>query len=114
MPLVRLETNGIVPEEKFGALKERLRVSVAGVLGERVEEMRVELAVGSKMRMADSDEPLAHVTVKGVEFPKDRAPELTGVICPLLDSLLGIRDNRVYIAVVSTRNSMWRVNGDSR
>lgn len=114
MPVVKLETNSGIPEEKNGALMQRLRTAVAAITGHPLAEMRVELAGGRKMRMADSDEPIAHVEVKGVEFPKDRAGELTAAICPILDNILGIRDNRVYIAVVSTRNSMWRVNGDMK
>ena len=112
MPVVKLETNTRIPEEKAGKLRQGLLAAVAGATGVPTADFRVELAGDRKMRMADSDEPIAHVEIKDLDLPKDQAPKLTQAVCPVLDGMLGIRDNRVYIAVISTRSSMWRVNGN--
>lgn len=111
MPLVRLETNNSLADGRDAALRQGLAAAIAAITGDPVAEIRVEIAANAKMRMADSDEPMAHVEIRRVEIPKERADELTAAVCPVLDSLLGVRDHRVYIAVVTTRNSMWRVNG---
>ena len=55
MPVVKLETNSGIPEEKHGALMQRLKTAVAAITGHSLAEMRVELAGGRTMRMADSD-----------------------------------------------------------
>lgn len=112
MALIRFETNTSVPEDRARIVTQNLTKAVARVTGEPETEMRVEIAGNRRMRMAESDEPIAHVEIRNVEIAKDRAKELTQAICPVLEEAMGIRDNHIYIAVVSTRNSMWRVNGD--
>ena len=114
MALIRFETNVNIPDDKARIITQNLTRAVCRLTGEAPAETRVELAGNRRMRMADSDEPIAHMEIRDVEFPKDRAQELTRAVCPVLEEALGIRDNRVYIAVVSKRNSMWRVNGDQR
>lgn len=113
MPTLKLETNSRIPEEKIAKLSKSLAAAVAGATGEPPGAFRVELAADQRMRMADSDTPVAHVTIQGLDFPKDKAALLTGALCPLLENQLGIDGNRVYIAVVSMRSSMWRVNGET-
>lgn len=114
MALVRLETNVFVAEAKAMEINRKLASAVAKVTGTPPGDMRVEIAGNRRMRMAEvGDEPLAHVQVRGVDFPKERAAELTNAICPALLNGIGVQDSRVYIAVISDRNSMWRVNGDA-
>lgn len=111
MALIRFETNTSITEDRVRTITQNLTLAVARVTGEQERDIRVELASNRRMRMADSDEPIAHVEVRGVEFPKDRARELTQAVCPVLENALSISGDKVYIAVISNRNSMWRVNG---
>lgn len=113
MALIRFETNAPVPPDSTGIITRNLTLAVMRVAGEAEADVRVEVHGNRRMRMADdSDEPIAHVEIRNVDISKDRAGELTNAICPVIGEALGIRDSRVYIAVVSPRNSMWRVNGD--
>ena len=112
MALIRFETNILLGEERSRIVKRNLARSVAHITGEAEGEVRVELAENRRMRMAVSDEPIAHVEIRNVEIPKTRARDLTQAICPVLADAMSVLESNVYIAVVSTRNSMWRVNGD--
>lgn len=112
MALIRFETNTSVDEKRANALRQRLGKAVAGITVEPEAAMRMEIADNRRMRMAKSDEPIAHVEIRNVEIEKERAGDLTKAICPVIENVMGIRDDKVYIAVVTTRNSMWRVNGD--
>jgi len=112
MALIRFETNTHIPDDRGKIIVQNLTKAVARITGEPETEIRVEMAGNRRMRMAESDEPIAHVEIRNVEIAKDRARELTQAVCPVIEDALGILDNRIYIAVVSTRNSMWRVNGD--
>ena len=114
MALIRFETNATILDDKAKIISQNLTKAVGRLTGEPLSEIRVELTGNRRMRMADSDEPIAHVELRNVDFPKDRACELTRAVCPVLDDAMGIRDDKVYIAVISNRNSMWRVNGDMR
>lgn len=112
MPLVRVETNAVLHEAILNSLRQGLASAVGGMAGCGPAGTRVEIAGGRNMRMAGlDDEPLVHVEIRDVDFPKDRAAELTAAICPVLSRNIGVAGGRVYIAVVSNRNSMWRVNG---
>lgn len=112
MATVRFETNANIPEDRGRIVVQNLTKAVARISGEPESEVRVEMAGNRRMRMADSDEPIAHVEIRNTEMPKNKAAELTQAICPVLEEALGIQDHNIYIAVVSSRNSMWRVNGD--
>jgi phenylpyruvate tautomerase PptA (4-oxalocrotonate tautomerase family) len=112
MALIRFETNGSAPAERVKIITQNLTRAVARFTGEPEAGISVEVAGDRKMRMAKSDEPIAHVEIRNVEIPKSRARELTQAICPIIEDTFGIHDDHIYIAVISTRNSMWRVNGD--
>ena len=114
MALIKFETNSRVSEERARSITKNLAKAVAGITGEPASGIKVEIAGDRRMRMAESDEPIAHVEIRNVEIEKSRAGELTSAVCPVLEDAMGIRDSKVYIAVISTRNSMWRVNGDCK
>lgn len=111
MAIVRFETNAGVPDDRAKIIHQNLTKAVARIAGEPEANVRVEITGNRRMRMAESDEPIAHIEIRDVELPKDCAGELTRAICPVVEEALAIQDNRIYIAVVSRRNSMWRVNG---
>lgn len=111
MATIKVETNSHIPEERIRPLSVGLCKALAQLTGEPEPSFSAELAGNRRMRMAESDEPIAHVEIRGTEFPKDRAAELSAVVSALLDEHLSIHEEAVYIAVVSSRMSMWRVNG---
>ncbi len=111
MALIRFETNMNIIEDRANLFVRKVKKAVAPLLGEPETEIRVELAGNRKMRMAKSDEPIAHLEVRNVEFPKERADEITRAICPAVEEAFAIHDHNIYIAVISRRNSMWRVHG---
>lgn len=112
MALIRFETNANTPEERVKIISRNLTRVVARFTGEPETEIRVEFAGNRKMRMAASDEPIAHIEICNAEIPKNRARELTQAICPVVEDVFGIHNNNIYIAVISKKSSMWRVNGD--
>ncbi len=111
MALIRFETNMNIIEDRAKVFVKKVTKAVAPVLGEPETEIRVELAGNRKMRMAKSDEPIAHLEIRNVELPKDRADEITKAICPAVEEAFAIHEHNIYIAVISRRNSMWRVSG---
>ncbi|MCD7896907.1 MAG: hypothetical protein LUG50_09580 [Planctomycetaceae bacterium] len=113
MALLRLETNATVPEEGAKVLHSKLTRHLAPLFEEPENQVRLEIAANRRMRMATSDEQLVHLEIRNIEFPKDRAEELTDLVCPIIEDVLSIGPKSVYIAVISARNSMWRVNGDA-
>ncbi len=114
MPFIKLESNLNIPEERAAPLSRALVRAVSKLTGEAEKDLSVNLAGGRRMRMANTDDPIAHIEIKGVEYPKDKAQPLAEAISAIVEEQLGIPDDRIYIAVVSNRLSMWRVNGAER
>ncbi|MCC8165703.1 MAG: hypothetical protein LIQ31_06050, partial [Planctomycetes bacterium] len=85
MALLRLETNASVPEEGAKVLQSKLTRRLAPLFEERENQIRLEIAANRRMRMATSDDHLVHLEIRDVEFPKDRADELTNLVCPIID-----------------------------
>ena len=111
MPYLKLETNVPIPDAKAGELLKHLSATVARVTGKPESSVQVGMIGGQRMFMAGSEEPTAHVEVKGIGFPEERARDMSESICALLSGTLGIKGNRVYLAFVSYKGSMWGMNG---
>lgn len=113
MALIKFQTNVSLPGDAARALTENLIKAVARTTNVPAHAIRVELSPNLRMRMADPDEPIAHIEIREVEFPKDRARELVTAICPILEHSANIKESNVYMAVISKNNSMWRVTANS-
>ncbi len=111
MALIRMQTNMNVFEDRVGLFTKKIIKAVAPALGEPETEIRVEIMGSRKMRMATSDEPIAHMEIRNVEVPKDHGDALAKAICPVVESVFAIQSHNVYIAVVSNHNTMWRISG---
>lgn len=111
MAIVRFETNIGVPDDRAKIISQNLTKAVARIAGEPESEVKVGIVGNRNMLMAKDNESLAHVEINSVDLPKERAGELTRAICPVIEEALGIPDSKIYIAVVSRRSTMWRVNG---
>lgn len=111
MPYLKLSTNVSIAEAKAGELLKQLSFAVADVTGKPESVVQVAVAGGLRMYMDGSEEPTAHVEVKGINFTEDRARPMSEAVCKVLAAHLGIAGPRVYIAFDSYQGAMWGVNG---
>lgn len=110
MPYLKLETNVSIPDDKAAALLKSLSDAVVSVTGKPERVVQVAMVGGSRMLFAGSEEPNAHVEVKGISFPEESAKGMSEAICVVLQDSLNIPGERVYLAFVSYKGSMWGVN----
>ena len=111
MPYLKLETNVIIKDDVAGELLKDLSAAVARVTGKPESVTQVGVDGGQRMLMARTEEPTAHVEVKGIGFPEENAKAMSEAICAVLKNRLDIKGNRVYIAFVSYKGSMWGMDG---
>ena len=111
MPYVRVDANVPIDGTTAEKLLAALSAATARVTGKPERVVQVAVAGGSRMLMAGSEEPTAHVVVKGIGFPEDQAKGVSGAVCDILAEILAIPGNRVYIAFETYKGSMWGVDG---
>lgn len=111
MPYLKLETNVAISDAKAGALLKELAAAVSRVTGKPESVVQAGIVPGMAMVMAGSDDPTAHVRVKGIGLGEDKVGPLCEAVCSLLSDSLGVPGKRVFITFDSYKGSMWGVDG---
>ena len=95
MPVLNIKTNK--PIEDPAAVLGTLSQQVAAMLGKPENYVMVDLQHNPDMLFAGSNEPLAYLELKSIGLPENRCAEFSATLCGQLESLLGIRPDRIYI-----------------
>ncbi|HEB95108.1 MAG TPA: hypothetical protein ENI96_01595 [Sedimenticola thiotaurini] len=111
MPLLKIETNARVDEERRPALLKQLSEAVAAMLGKPESYVMVALESGRDMLFAGDDAPLALLQLKSLGLPESRTGEYSSHLCRLMEEKLGIPPERVYIEFSAPARHMWGWNG---
>ncbi len=108
MPYLRLQTN-VTLEDPTQLLKD-LSAVVSKVTGKPETYIQVTAQGGIPMLMAGNTTPTAHIEVKGIGFPTDKAKPMSSALCTLLRNTLNIDGARVFIVFNSHDGAMWGTN----
>ena len=111
MPLLSIETNRPTASEDAAALLTAASSLVAEKLGKPERYVMVRLNHNPQMRFAGSDAPLAYLELKSIGLPEARTAELSAALCGLLETVLGVPADRVYIEFADAPRKMWGWDG---
>lgn len=111
MPYLKLKTNLRVSETKSGLLFRDLSAAVSRITGKPEEAVQASITGRAKMFMAGSEEPTAHVDVKGVEFSEELVEKMTRELCDIINDHLGIPGARVCFTFSSREGTIWGADG---
>ena len=111
MPLLKLETNVALPEEKRAALLTSLSKITAETIGK--PETYVMVTVGSVGGlMAATAGPAAFADIRSIGGLNNAANrQLSARICKLLQDALGVPPDRVYLNFTDVEAGNWGWNG---
>jgi hypothetical protein len=112
MPHIRFETNIQIPDDKSRNVLLGLGAELSRLMSLPAGEVRVEVAGGRRMRLAGDGDMVAHIEIRQCDYPRKRSEELLDAFARVVDGNLGIGRENIYIAVISNRNSMWKVLGN--
>ena len=113
MPLVKLETNVALSEEKKNALLASLSRTVAGTLGKPEQYVMVVVSPAA-MRMSGRPGDAAFVDVRSIGgLSADVNRRLSQQIGSLLKESLGVPPDRVYLNFNDVAAGNWGWNGDT-
>lgn len=111
MPFISVETN-IKFAKTEPVMRELSRVSSA-IMGKPESVFQLSIKTGTSMLMAGTGEPTAFVRVRGINIPESQTQPLTEAICGVIQNLLSIPGNRVYVEFISSKNTMWGFDGNT-
>jgi phenylpyruvate tautomerase len=113
MPLLKLETTVVVPEDKQKALLASLSKAIAGTIGKPEQYVMV---TNSQAAMLMSGKPgdAAFVDIRSIGgLSGDVNRKLSQQICKLLTDSLGVSPDRVYLNFTNVDAGNWGWNGNT-
>jgi phenylpyruvate tautomerase len=111
MPYVRVQSNVAVDAATGNSLLGKISSLTASELGKPEAYVMVALEPTSPMLFAGTDAPLAYLELKSIGLPEDRTAGLSDKLCNLMQEVLGIPADRVYIEFADAPRKMWGWNG---
>jgi phenylpyruvate tautomerase len=113
MPLLKLETNVAMSEEKRNALLGSLSKIIAQTIG-KPEQYVMVTAGASAMLIAGTPEEAAFVDIRSIGGLSNNVNrQLSRKICELLKDSLGIPTDRIYLGFTDVPAGNWGWNGDT-
>ncbi|PWU09561.1 MAG: hypothetical protein C5B50_27155 [Verrucomicrobia bacterium] len=113
MPLLRLETNMAVPEDKRQALLSSLSKIVAETIGKPEQYVMVTIGAAA-MLMSSKSGDAALVDVRSIGGLNSKVNgQLSQKICAALTQSLGVPANRIYINFTDVEAANWGWNGST-
>jgi phenylpyruvate tautomerase len=113
MPLLKLETTVVLSEDKQQALLASLSQTVAETIGKPQQHVMVT-ASQAAMQMSGSPGNAAFVDVRSIGgLTGDVNRKLSQKVCKLLNDLLGVPPNRIYLNFTDVEASHWGWNGST-
>jgi phenylpyruvate tautomerase PptA (4-oxalocrotonate tautomerase family) len=113
MPFLKIETNAVSNEEKIQAMLKKASRVVAQKLNKPERYMMVSIETDPAMMFGGSTAPAAFVDLKGIGLPTDQTKDLSGVLCELVESGLGVAKDRIYINFADVPGNLWGWNGQT-
>ena len=111
MPYLKIETNLDLAAPRQSELLSAASSRVAAMLGKPESYVMVALDAGKPMLFGGSDQPLAYLELKSIGLPRDRTTELSAQLTELMQQLLDLKPDRVYIEFADAERPMWGWNG---
>jgi phenylpyruvate tautomerase len=113
MPLLRIQTNTKLPNDKRDTLLKKASRAVAQQLGKPEAYMMVSLETEQPILFGGASEPAAFMDLKAIGLPAGKTAQLSAVLCELAKSDLGISGERVYINFADVPPNLWGWNGET-
>jgi phenylpyruvate tautomerase len=111
MPLLNIETNQTLSQERRLALLRSASELVAGALHKPERYVMVRFESNPHMLFAGSGDPLAFLQLKSIGLDESLTQGLTAALCELMETSLGVPMDRTYIEFVDAPRRMWGYNG---
>jgi len=113
MPLLKIQTNTAIDNQKSQPLLKTASQRIAAALNKPEQYMMVSLESDLPMMFAGTSEPTAFVELRGIGLPTARTGEMSRLICELVESELGVARQRIYINFADVPANQWGWNAQT-
>ena len=113
MPLLKIQTNARIDDQKSQSLLKNVSQRIAAALSKPEQYMMVSLEADLPMMLAGTGEPTAFVELRGIGLPTAKTGELSRLLCQWVESKLGVAQQRIYINFADVPASLWGWNGET-
>ena len=113
MPYLKITTSKSVDAETKHRILTGASEAVAAALEKPEAYMMVSLEGAVPMVFGGTQEPCALLELRGIGLPKAKTGELSQLLCQMMDSKLGVRQNRIYINFADIEPKLWGWNGET-
>jgi len=110
MPFVKLQTNIELDETLRKQLLKQVSSLTASQLNKPENYVMVVIEESCSMLFAGTTEPLCYVELKSISLPENKTSTISGALCELIKTTVGINPDRVYIEFADAQRSMWGWN----
>jgi phenylpyruvate tautomerase len=110
MPYVSIQTNIAIEAQQYSTILKNVSQSVAQMLGKPETYIMVALQSGVPMMFVGLETPAAFITVKSIALAAPKAPEFTRDLSRLLEGLLKVSKERIYIEFEDVNPRLWGWN----
>jgi phenylpyruvate tautomerase len=97
MPYLKITTSRSIDAEQKQNLLKAASKAVAAELGKPEQYMMVSAETPISMLFAGTDAPCAFLELRGIGLPESKTGKLSQLLCGLMESKIGIPEERVYI-----------------
>ena len=113
MPLLKIQTNAAIDNQKSQPLLKNVSQRIAAALNKPEQYVMVSLEADLPMMFAGTSEPTAFVELKGIGLPTAKTGDLSRLLCEWIESELGVARQRIYINFADVPASLWGCNGET-
>lgn len=111
MPVLNIETNQSIPQQRLPGLLAAASKIVAEQLGKPEAYVMVRFNQNPTMLFAGSDDPLAFLQLKSIGLRDSATAELSAMLCGFIEDELAVPRSRIYIEFIDAPRKMWGYNG---
>ncbi len=110
MPLLTLDTNLDIDQERCARLLPELSNEAATLLGKPESYVMVKIQAAQTMCFGGSDAACAYLQLKSLGLPEDRTAEFSAQLCQWISKNMDIPADRIYIEFSSPARHLWGWN----
>lgn len=111
MPYLTIQTNMATANALIPDLLTKASLTVAEILGKPESYVMVSIPPAMPMIFAGSTEPLAYLELKSIGLSQSVIPDVSKSLCALVEDVLGIAPNRIYIEFSNIARNHWGWDG---
>ena len=113
MPYLKIQSNLAIESQLTTELLKQASSAVADLLGKPERYIMVAIEPPVPMLFAGNDEPAVFMELKSIGLSESQTPELSRVLCELVQQTLVIDPDRIYIEFADAPRKMWGWNGST-